>query len=124
VSSPINKIKETTRKVEKAIVEASFESIWGLVVSKAPFFAWPIVKEISRFGLKHTLYFLTETGIIWFNTAWLYIHVGADFSNLENERQLAILAVEQGASDEELDDIDNALIEAFRKAHRVGRAPL
>jgi hypothetical protein len=50
--------------------------------------------------------------------------LGEEWSQVENERQLLIMAMDEGVSDDELDYIESDLIKAFEKAWRVGRAPL
>jgi hypothetical protein len=123
-AKPINKIKDSTRAVQKSLVNAALNSIWGLAVTAAPFLNWPVISQVSRFVLEKAIHWLTESGIIWFNIGWIRVNLGEEWSQVENKRQLLIMAQDQGASDEELDDIESDLIKAFEKAWRIGRAPL
>jgi hypothetical protein len=96
----------------------------GSCCTAAPFLNWPVISQVSRFVLEKALHWLTESGVIWFNVGWIRVNLGEEWSQVENERQLLIMAMDEGVSDDELDYIESDLIKAFEKAWRVGRAPL
>ena len=122
--STVSKIKDTTRRVEQTLVGLASDSIWGVATSHAPFLNWPVIRQVSKYILDRLLFWLSNESIIWFNVGWVRLQLGQEWEAVENERQLIQIAMDEGASDEELAEMDEALIEAFRRAHRVGRNPL
>lgn len=123
MSNP-GQIKDSTRAAERALVGAASSAIFSMMVAKAPFMAWPIVKTIVQFTLDKFLYWLSEEGIIWFNTVWIRVEVSADASRLEKARQRAIQAMDGTVMESEMDKIDKELRDAFRDLYRGNRGPL
>lgn len=123
-SDPVSRIKESTRVAERALVGSASEAIFSMLVAKFPFIAWPMIKTIAQYLLDKFLFWLSEEGIIWFNTAWVRVRVSADASSLEKARQKAILAMDGTSMDKELDNIDKELRDAFDRLHRGSRNPL
>lgn len=119
-----NKIKESTRRTEKLLVDLISDQIFAMAVAKAPFLGYPLIKTVVRYFMDKFLYWMSEQGIIYFNTAWVRIRVGKEAERLEQARQDALWAMDQGLSEEELREIEEEMINAFDDLVRFGRNPL
>lgn len=122
--SAFNKIKESTRRTEKLLVDLVSDQLFAMVIAKAPFLGFPVIKTVVRYFMDKFLYWMSEQGIIYFNSAWLRIRVGKEAERLEQARQDAMWALDQGLSQEELDEIEEEMINAFDDLVRFGRNPL
>lgn len=121
----INKIKDSTRVAEKALVGSAITAVYKLATVAFPPLAWPVVNTVFKYALDKALYWLSEQGIIIFNTVWVRIQISGEAADLEDARQKAIKAVSgELISDEELDEIDKEMSDAFDKLNRIGRNPL
>ena len=124
MSKPYGRIKDTTRAVQSALVSQLFSRFYLIAVAKFPFLAWPVVSSIFESVVKRFLIWLTDEEIIFFNTVWIRVNVSGDAAALEEARQKAIRAVEEGASDEELDKRDEELRDALDELHRRRGFPI
>lgn len=124
MSTPIGRIKDTTRAAQAALVSSAVNAVMTAAISSAPFLGWTIVKPFTKFFLERVLGFLTEKGIIYFNVVWIRLEVSGEAADLEKARQKAIEAVHYNKSDEELDKLDKELEDAFKRLNRYGRGPL
>lgn len=123
--SNVSRIKESTRVAERALVGSISETIFSIMVAKAPFLAWPVMKTIVRWMMDHFLYFLSEQGIIYFNTVWIRVRINAESAALEKLRQQAIEMLEGGTvMNSELEKLDREMSNAFDDLNRIGRNPL
>lgn len=120
----IGKIKDSTRTAEKVLVGAASDSIFSLLVAKAPYLKLPIINTFARSILDRCLYWMSEQGIIWFNIVWIRVNVSADASRLERARQKAILAMDGTVMDKELERLDDEIRKAFDDLHRGNRNPI
>ena len=121
--SKLNRIKDGTRVAQDTLVSSMTRAIKVMAIAKAPWLGWAVIDSVFEYVLKNTLYWLTEEGIIFFNSQWIRIKISEDVALLEEARQRALKAIDEGASDEELDQRDQDLIDAFDRFHRGSRNP-
>lgn len=119
----IDRLRDSTKISNEILTASLVVSIYKLAVLKMPFLAWPVLSQLYKFLMSHSLSFLLEKGAIWFNVAWIRAEVSADAAGLEEARQKAMRAIAEGASDEDLDKADEEMRRAFDKLHRGGRGP-
>lgn len=126
MSVPIGKIKDSTRTVEKQLVELLSDTIIEGLKAKAPWTALPIIKSLIHYGIRYLLYFLSEESIILFNQQWIRIKLGADAEELEKVRRKARQLIDGDfeAREKYIEQIDRELVDAFDRLHRLGRGPL
>ena len=122
--TPVSKIKDMTRVAEKALVSSASRIIYTMLIVRFPFLAWPVLRNVFGYILDSTLFWLSEQGIILFNDVWVRFMVSGEAADLEDARKKAVEAVNNDASDEELDKIDKEMSDAFDKLVRIGRNPL
>ena len=124
MADPINQIKDKTRVSEEILVSSVVEAIYLMLTAKAPFLSWPILKTIFKFGLNKLMSWLSEQGIILFNTVWIRLEVGKEAERLEKARQDYMWAVDNELSQGEIDEIEKEMVDAFDDLVRIGRSRL
>lgn len=124
MSEPINRVKAGTRVAQETLVSSIESALYQIAIAKAPWLSWPVIRQVFRYVSERVLYYLTDEGIILFNSIWIRVEISGDVAELEEARQRALLALDEGANDEQLDKIDQDLIDAFDRMHRGSRNPI
>ena len=125
-STPISKIKDSTRTVERQLVELLSDTIITSLKAKAPWIGLPVIKTFVSYGVRYLLYFMSEESIILFNQVYIRIKLGDDAEELEKIRRKARQLIEGDfeSRDKYIEQIDRELEDAFDRMHRIGRNPL